>query len=691
MQQMLLIGSPLAFRCSAFSRPHWQHSRANSGPVVCPIPQRFRQATWYPDSPQIPSVVVCAAEKEISKGFATGIDSGVRLERISKTFKDDQVLKDCSWEVKKGERVGLVGINGAGKTTQLQIIAGMLDADSGEIIKSKLDLKIAYLTQEFDVEPTRTVREEFSSAYDEQLAVLQRQEVIQKELESDIKDLDYMAKLLDELNELTMREVDLDVKLLDKKIDKMMPELGFSREDNDRLVASYSGGWQMRMCLGKILLQDPDLLLLDEPTNHLDLQAIQWLENYLKKQDVPMVIVSHDREFLDQLCTKIVETDRKITQTFQGNYTQYIHKKNEQVAQHWTEWEKQQKEIQRQTEMIRRLSGGNQAGRAESAKKYLAKLKEDGVYVSKPFIPKKRSFRFPKVERIDEVVVSIEDLTHGYSDIKLFDHVDCVIEKGERVAIIGPNGEHLISQLSYKYWNLGCGKSTLLRLVMGKETPISGSIELGSYNVHANYFEQNQAEALDLHLTALSTLIQAAPDADLDEIKALLGRMMFSGAAMNKKCGVLSGGEKARLAMAKFMLTKGSLLVLDEPTNHLDIPSKEMLEEALKSFEGSVIAVSHDRYFLKKIATRILQVENCKLKDYRWGYEYFLEQNQEEKSAMEEKERRRKSINQANIKAKSKQSKAEKKRAKKMKAKGFHQTNQTVSKKKIAKNLKRWK
>lgn len=383
--------------------------------------------------------------QEPSKGLSTGIDSGVRLERISKTFKDDQVLKDCSWEVKKGERVGLVGINGAGKTTQLQIIAGTLEADSGEVIKSKPDLKIAYLTQEFDVEPSRTVREEFSSAYGEQVAILHRQEAIQKELENNIEDMDYMASLLDELNELTLKEVDLDVKLLDKKIDKMMPELGFSREDNDRLVASYSGGWQMRMCLGKILLQDPDLLLLDEPTNHLDLQAIQWLEGYLKKQEVPMVIVSHDREFLDQLCTKIVETDRKMTQTFQGNYTQYIHQKNEQVAQHWAEWEKQQKEIQRQTEMIRRLSGGNQAGRAESAKKYLAKLREDGVYVEKPFTPKKRSFQFPRVEKIDEVVVSIEDLTHGYSDIKLFDHVDCIIEKGERVAVIGPNGRNLIS------------------------------------------------------------------------------------------------------------------------------------------------------------------------------------------------------------------------------------------------------
>ena len=205
-------------------------------------------------------------------------------------------------------------------------------------------------------------------------------------------------------------------------------------------VASYSGGWQMRMCLGKILLQDPDLLLLDEPTNHLDLQAIQWLEGYLKKQEVPLVIVSHDREFLDQLCTKIVETERHKAQTFTGNYTQYIRQKNEQTAQQWAAWEKQQKEIQRQADLIARLSGGSQAGRAEAAKKYLAKLQAEGTYVERPFIPKRRSFRFPTVEKIDEVVVSIEDLTHGYGDSKLFDHVDCTISKGERVAVIGPNG-----------------------------------------------------------------------------------------------------------------------------------------------------------------------------------------------------------------------------------------------------------
>ncbi|GMH44160.1 hypothetical protein BSKO_12094 [Bryopsis sp. KO-2023] len=622
-----------------------------------------------------PSSTEVSEDSNSVGSFKTGIGSGIKLEKIAVTFRNQQVLKDCTWEVKKGERVGLVGVNGAGKTTQLQVVTGAISPDSGNVVKSKLNMKISYLFQEFDVCPSRTVREEFASVYEDQLKVVRRQEAIQKEIEECTEDMDRMAELLDELADLTSKTVDLDVKVLDKKIDKMMPELGFSKEDNDRLVASYSGGWQMRMCLGKILLQDPDLLLLDEPTNHLDLQAIEWLEGYLKRQEVPMVIVSHDREFLDQLCTKIVETERGVTTTYKGNYTQYIQQKSERIAQQWAAWEKQLKEIQRQIDMIQRLSGGAQSGRAEAAKKALDKLRSGGNFVEKPFTPKKRSFRFPDVEKIGKTVLTIEDLTHGYGDRRLFDHVDLIVEKGERVAVIGSNG---------------CGKSTLLRLIMGIEKAISGSVSMGEYNIHANYFQQNQAEALDAHETVLSTLVRAAPDARLDTIKALLGRMMFSGKAMGKKVTVLSGGEKARLAMAKFMLTKGTFLVLDEPTNHLDIPSKEMLEEAIKNFEGSVIAVSHDRYFLKQVATRVLEVDGGKLKDYKWGYDYFLEQNDEERKKMEEKEARKKEINNKNVKAKSKMSKAEKKKQKKDKAKKFNQSATPKKQGKAVKNSKRW-
>merc|ERR1719311_1472036 len=288
--------------------------------------------------------------------------------------------------------------------------------------------------------------------------------------------------LLDEpTNHLDLETVawleDLDVAKIDTAIDRMMPSLGFKPEDSDRPVASFSGGWQMRMALGKILLQDPDLLLLDEPTNHLDLETVAWLEEYLKGQEAPMVVVSHDREFLDNICTKIVETERQV-------------------------------------EMAQRLQGGGQAGRAEAAKKALAKLREEGTFIEKPFEFKKRPFSFPAGERCGQVVARLKGVTHGYGGRELFRDADLELDKGNRVALLGPNG---------------AGKSTLLRLMMGTEEPLKGEARLGEHNIVPNYFTQNQAEDLDLGLTALETLVQAAPDAKLDDIKALLGRMLFSG------------------------------------------------------------------------------------------------------------------------------------------------------------------
>jgi ATPase subunit of ABC transporter with duplicated ATPase domains len=609
-----------------------------------------------------------------SKQSSSGVGSGIRLEDVAVTFKNHQVLKNASWEVKKGERVGLVGVNGAGKTTQLQVITGALLPDSGEVVKARQNMKIAYLTQEFDVEPSRTVREEFMSAFSAQINLMKRQEEVQKGLEECGDDMDKMGELLDELNELSKVAIDLDINLLDKKIDQMMPELGFSLDDNDRLVASYSGGWQMRMCLGKILLQEPDLLLLDEPTNHLDLDAIGWLESYLKDQEVPMVIVSHDRQFLDALCTKIVETERGVTQTYKGNYTDYQVQKKERVAQQWTAWEKQQKELERQKEIVRRLSAGANSGRASTAEKTIEKMKAEGTYVEKPFVPKKRSFMFPSAERMGRIAIKIEGLTHGYHGRTLFEDANMEIEKGERVAIIGPNG---------------AGKSTLLRLIMGQEEPMEGQVTMGEHGIVPNYFEQNQAEALDPNKSAIETLQHAAPDAKLDEIKSLLGKMMFNGAAMEKKAKVLSGGEKARLAMAKFMLTEGTLLILDEPTNHLDIPTKETLEEAVEQFDGSVIAVSHDRYFLRRIATRVVTVENGKLVDYDGDYNTFLSENKSEKKKMDKLQEREREAEKSKVKAKSKMSKAEKAALKKDKAKQFNASSDNKRAGK-GKNTKRW-
>nr|GLL30547.1 ABC transporter F family member 5-like [Ipomoea trifida] len=605
-----------------------------------------------------------------SAAGASGISSGIKLENISKGYKGVTLLKDVSWEVKKGEKVGLVGVNGAGKTTQLRIIAGLEEPDSGNVIKAKPNMKIAFLNQEFEVEASRTVKEEFLSAFKEEMEVASRLEKVQKAIEKSVDDLELMGRLLDEFDLLQRRAQAVDLDEVDVKINKMMPELGFAPEDADRLVASFSSGWQMRMSLGKILLQDPDLLLLDEPTNHLDLDTIEWLEGYLSEQDVPMVIISHDRAFLDQLCTKIVETDRGVSRTYEGNYSNYIIERAAWVEAQFAAWEKQQKEIEHTKDLISRLSAGANSGRASTAEKKLEKLQEE-EQVDKPFIRKQMKIRFPERGRSGREVVTIKNLDFAYEDKVLFKNAYLTIERGEKIAIIGPNG---------------CGKSTLLKLIMGLESPTKGEILLGDHNVLPNYFEQNQAEALDLDKTVIETVAEAAEDWRLDDIKGLLGRCNFKADMLDRKVSFLSGGEKARLAFCKFMVTPSTLLVLDEPTNHLDIPSKEMLEEAITEYKGTVITVSHDRYFIKQIVNRVLEVKDGTLQDYAGDYEYYLEKNVEarEKELEREAELAEKS---PKAKSKAKMSKAEREAQKKQKQQAFQAAKQ---KSKKLKNSKRW-
>ncbi|XP_042438004.1 ABC transporter F family member 5-like [Zingiber officinale] len=609
--------------------------------------------------------------KKKSNTGASSVSSGVRLENISKSFKGVTLLKDVSWEVKRGEKVGLVGVNGAGKTTQLRIISGLEEPDSGNVIKAKESMKIAFLSQEFDVCPSRTVKEEFLNAFKEEMEVSQRLEKVQKALESSIEDLSLMGRLLDELDLLQRRAQDLDLDEIDVKISKLMPELGFVPEDSDRLVVSFSSGWQMRMSLGKILLQDPDLLLLDEPTNHLDLDTIEWLEVYLKKQDVPMVIISHDRAFLDQLCTKIVETDMGVSRTFVGNYSEYVLAKAAWEEAQYAAWEKQQKQIEHTKDLINRLGAGVNAGRASSEEKKLEKLQEEGQ-IEKPFQRKQLKIRFPERGRSGRMVLTIKNLKFGYDDKVLFNNTNLLVERGEKIAILGPNG---------------CGKSTLLKLIMGLEKPLGGDIFLGEHNVLPNYFEQNQAEALDLGKTVLETVEEAAEDWRIDDIKGLLGRCNFKSDMLDRKVSLLSGGEKARLAFCKFLVKPSTLLVLDEPTNHLDIPSKEMLEEAISEYQGTVITVSHDRYFIKQIVNRVVEVKHGQLQDYAGDYNYYLNKNLEARerelereAALEEKAPK--------IKAKSKMSKEEKEARKKQKMMAFQQAK---AKSKGSKNAKRWK
>ncbi|PON58714.1 Phosphonate C-P lyase system [Parasponia andersonii] len=608
-------------------------------------------------------------DKQSNSG-ASGISSGVKLENVSKTYKGVTVLKDINWEVKKGEKVGLVGVNGAGKTTQMRIIAGLEEPDSGNVIKAKPNMKIAFLSQEFEVSMSRTVREEFVSAFKEEMDVAAKLEKVQKALESTVDDLELMGRLLDEFDSLQRRAQAVNLDEVDAKVSKLMPELGFSSEDSDRLVASFSSGWQMRMSLGKILLQEPDLVLLDEPTNHLDLDTIEWFEGYLGKQDVPMVIISHDRAFLDQLCTKIVETDMGVSRTYDGNYSEYLLSRAAWIEAQYAAWEKQQKEIEQTKDLISRLGAGANSGRASSAEKKLEKLQEEDL-IEKPFQRKQLKIRFPERGRSGRSVVMVKNLEFGFEDKVLFKKANLSIERGEKIAIIGRNG---------------CGKSTLLKLIMGLEKPRAGEVLLGEHNVLPNYFEQNQAEALDLDKTVLETVEEAAEDWRLDDIKGLLGRCNFKADILDRKISLLSGGEKARLAFCKFMVKPSTLLVLDEPTNHLDIPSKEMLEEAITEYQGTVITVSHDRYFIKQIVNRVVEVKDGSLQNYAGDYNYYLEKNLDarERELEREAELEEKA---PKVKAKSKMSKAEKEAMKKQKRQAFQQAK---AKSKGTKNAKRW-
>ena len=543
----------------------------------------------------------------------------LRLEKISKIYPTGQVLKDVSWEIRNGERIGLVGVNGAGKSTQLKIIAGLEEATDGSLI-SEGDPSIAYLKQEFDVDLTRTVREELFEAFKEASDLLLNQKLIQENMESELasKDSDYLDSLIKELSSIQSKFESINGYDLESKVEKLLPTIGFKQDEGDRLVGDFSGGWQMRIALGKILLQSPNLLLLDEPTNHLDLETIEWLENYLLNQKVAMVIVSHDRSFLDKVCTRIVNTERGQSKSYLGNYSSYLKQRDFELESIKVAYEKQQKDLQVQKEYIERFrASATRSTQAKSREKLLDKVEK----IEAPEMRLKGpTFQFKDAPRSGKDVLSIKDLTHSYDDKILFLEAFLEVEPGEKIAFIGSNGS---------------GKSTLLRLIMGLEEPEEGSILIGKYNIIPSYFEQNQAEALELEKTVIDTISQSVPNWTQTEVRSLLGSFGLSNESVFKEVGQISGGEKARLALALMMIKPANLLVLDEPTNHLDIPSKQMLEKSLANYSGSALIVSHDRYFISKVANKIVEIRDGQLIKYEGDYKYYKEKKTEEEKEKE--------------------------------------------------------
>ena len=546
----------------------------------------------------------------------------LRLEQVSKIYPTGEVLRNVTWEVKPGDRIGLVGVNGAGKSTQMRLIAGFEEPSSGQVVRQGSP-RIAYLQQEFDVDLERSVREELFQAFGEAATVLNRQREVEEEMGSEkaAEDPDHLDELIHELGRLQSRFEGLHGYELDARIDKLLPTIGFSAAGAERPVKDYSGGWQMRIALGKILLQDPDLLLLDEPTNHLDVETIQWLEGYLLEQSAALVVISHDRTFLDRVCNQIVSTERGISRSYLGNYTSHLELKQLEQQSTQAAFERQQKEIATQQAYIDRFrASATRSTQAKSREKQLDKVELVEAPVESVSGP---SFRFPAAPRSGAQVALFENLTHSYGDKILFLGADLEVERGDRIAFVGPNG---------------AGKSTLLRLVMGAEIPDEGIAQLGEHNVVAGYFEQNQAEALDLNKTVIDTMYEAVPDWTQTQVRSLLGNFCFSNDSVFKDVGQLSGGEKARLALALMLLSPCNLLVLDEPTNHLDIPAKQMLEDALMAYEGAALLVSHDRYFISRVANRIVELRDGELVLYQGDYSYYLEKKEEERAEAREKE-----------------------------------------------------
>jgi ATP-binding cassette subfamily F protein 3 len=504
---------------------------------------------------------------------------------------------EANWHIKPGEKIGLIGANGTGKTTLLKLIVGDLSPTSGTISKAK-DLTIGYLNQDLlSYASDKNILHVAMEAFERQNQLHTAIEHLLKKLETDYSE-DLLHKLSDKQHEFEA----LDGYNIEYKAHEILAGLGFSDADTHRKLSEFSGGWRMRVMLAKILLQSPDILLLDEPTNHLDLPSIQWLEDYLKAFEGTVVIVSHDRWFLDRVINRTVESRKGKLTVYAGNYSFYLEEKELRETIQRSEFKNQQAKIKQEEKLIERFRAkASKAKMAQSRIKALDRLERiDDVDDDNPSV----NFKFRFSKQSGRNVVTMEGLTKKYPKIDILDRADAVIEKGDKIALIGANGK---------------GKSTVLRIVAGADHNFEGKCETG-YNVTQTFFAQHQLEALHLENEILSELQSFAPKHNETELRSILGSFLFTGDDVFKKIKVLSGGEKSRVALAKALTADANFLILDEPTNHLDIQSVNILIQALQQYEGTFIVVSHDRYLLDNIANKIWFIENQKIKEYPGTY-----------------------------------------------------------------------
>ena len=533
----------------------------------------------------------------------------IQCSHIDKAFGTDVILSDVSFHVNEQEKCAVVGINGSGKTTLLKIIMGELLADSGEVITAK-DNTIGYLAQNQDIHSSRTIYEEMLDA---------KKEIIQMEtdmrcLEQDMKHAsgEKLESMMKQYSNLTHAYEMANGYAYKSELTGILKGLGFTEEDYEKPISTLSGGQKTRVALGKMLLATPDLIILDEPTNHLDLGSIRWLETYLATYKGAVILVAHDRYFLDKIVTKVVEIERGNARTYMGNYSDYAIKKQAVYNDMMKQYANQQQAIKHQEEVIAKLRSFNREKsikRAESRQKMLDKMER----IDKPVMEdaKMKITLSPRIQSGNDVL-TVEGLSKSFGNNHLFSNLSFSIKRGERIAIMGDNGT---------------GKTTILKIINGITDADSGEIKTGT-NVSIAYYDQEH-QVLHPDKTVFEELQDAYPEMNNTEVQGILAAFLFTGDDAFKLVRELSGGEKGRISLAKLMLSNANFLILDEPTNHLDMVSKQILENALNQYEGTVLYVSHDRYFINQTATRILDLTQGMLLNYIGNYDYYLEKKEE--------------------------------------------------------------
>ena len=542
----------------------------------------------------------------------------VSVDGLAVEFGGTTLFSDISFQINEKDRIALMGKNGAGKSTLLKILAGVRQPTRGRVTAPK-DCVIAYLPQHLMTEDGRTVFEEASMAFSHLKEMEREIEVLNNELatRTDYESEDYMA-LIATVATMSERFYAIDLTHFEEDVEKALLGLGFERSDFTRPTSDFSGGWRMRIELAKLLLQDPDVLLLDEPTNHLDIESIQWLEHFLTESARAVVVISHDRKFVDNITTRTIEVTMGRIYDYKVNYSKYLELRKERREQQMKQYEEQQKMIQETKDYIERFKGTySKTLQVQSRVKMLEKLQiievdeEDTSALRLKFPPSPRSGNYP-----------MEDVGKRYGDHRVFGGVNLTVERGNKIAFVGRNGE---------------GKSTLVKCIMG-EIEHEGTLTLG-HNVQIGYFAQNQASLLDGELTVFQTIDDVAQGEIRTKMRDLLGAFMFGGEDSTKKVKVLSGGERTRLALLKLLLNPVNLLILDEPTNHLDLKTKDILKQALVAFDGTLIVVSHDRDFLDGLVSKVYEFGHGKVREHLCGIYEFLEQKKLEN--LQELERKR--------------------------------------------------